>query len=127
MTPKREDYPIAIGDDSGSQSLYCNIDNTKLLRSGKEFVCSKCGITYNPEMDNVRRGTMIETIDGIIDTSGGQVYNESLVAYPTDPNERYTRKKQKEYKGGIGELAKRGSINIRSYTESKTENNNDSR
>jgi hypothetical protein len=117
----KEDTPIAIGDDSGSQSLYCNIDNTKLLRSGKDFVCTKCGIVYNPEMENVRHGSMVETLDGIISASGAEVLNDSLVAYPTDPNERYKRKKQPEYKGGIGELAKRGSINIRSYVESKSE------
>lgn len=82
-------------------------------------MCGKCGITYNPEQQDVRHGTMVETLDGVISTHDAVVVNESLVAYPTDPNQRFKRKKEVDYKGGIGELAKRGSINIRSYTESK--------
>ena len=120
LNSKKEDLPISISNSIDSDSLYCNICNFKLLRSGNDYVCGRCGITYNPEQQDVRHGTMVETLDGVLDTSSGQVFNESLVAYPVDPNERFRKKKDPVYHGGIGELSKRGSINIKSYVESNS-------
>lgn len=84
-------------------------------------MCSRCGITYNPDKEDVRHGTMIETLEGSIPSNNTAVINESLVSYPSDPNDKYTRKKPVDYRGGIGELAKRGSINITGYSEGNVE------
>jgi hypothetical protein len=111
-----DDLPIVVSEE-GEESLYCNICNHRLLQDPtvkSHYSCTTCGIDYNPNTDPIRHGKEMETIEGPIIL--GQLSNETLVAYPNDPNEEYLKGKPVELKGGFKALAGKG-IKITNYNE----------
>ena len=116
QSKKDKDTPIPISNVSGDTILYCNLCNTRLVHFGDGVMtCPKDGTKYKPEMDNVRHGSMIETLDGMVSTKEGQVDNTARVAYSPEPS--IVRDKPTP-KGGFAALAEKGTIRITRYTES---------
>ena len=118
-TRKPEDKPLVISDpdDDVFYCQYCKRQLIPLQKPKGIFECPRCVIRFNPDNDRVRRGTMINTIEGPISVAAPKE-----VAVSTTPSNLPNPfdKQPVEYRGGIAELQKKG-IKITNYnTTEKT-------
>jgi hypothetical protein len=90
---------------------YCSLKLSRLIDSSgnnPSLYCSKCTIEY-PDKTETKSKSRVNTPQ--------KSNNERpAVSYPPEPG---LGRKKTEVKGGLAELAKRGSIRITSYSESK--------
>ena len=119
--PVKPDTPIVASYNKTEEVLYCNKCGAdyslKSDDTGFIYSCSNCGSRYMPSEQDIRHGVVQETMDGpIINNQVIDTNRNPSVAYPPEPT---LTKKKVEYKGAIGELAKRATINIKGYVESK--------
>lgn len=115
MKPDK-DTPISISETSGDSILYCNICNTRLGHFGDGVMrCPKDGTKYKPEIDNVRHGSTVVTLDSDYTPVNGEIDNTARIAYSPEPT---IIKEKSKPKGGFAALAEKGTIRITSYTES---------
>jgi hypothetical protein len=116
---EKQDTPIVASYGQSSETLHCNKDNANLISTDNGFIhyCPQCGARYMPSQQDVRHGTVQSTMDGpVIDGDVIDANRNPAVSYAPEPT---TIKHKKEYKGGIAELAKRSTINIKGYVERK--------
>jgi hypothetical protein len=108
----KDETPIVVGYDISKDyspapiCKYCRRDLIAL--NGGEYLCSTCNISFFPESEGMRTKPRLTTSSG-----------RNTVPYVKlgpDPNDRFY-KKPVDYKGGIGQLAKRGTMHIIDYTE----------
>jgi hypothetical protein len=114
-----QDLPISIPDYTNIESReerfcpYCNIKLSRLIDSSglnPSWYCGKCVIEY-PEKSETKSTSRLSTPQ--------QKSNNERPAVSYAPEPGLVRKKT-QVKGGLAELAKRGSIKITHYTESNT-------
>jgi hypothetical protein len=113
------DTPISVPnyeqiERDSREERFCPYCQFKLSRfidssgSNPSFYCSKCTIEY-PDKSETKSKSRLNTPQ--------KSNNENpRVAYPPEVE---SKRKKTEVKGGLAELAKRGSIRITHYTESK--------
>jgi predicted RNA-binding Zn-ribbon protein involved in translation (DUF1610 family) len=85
---------IIIKDSSNSNGpYYCNLDNIRLAIQNKEtgeYICPKCGESYFPNLEKVKKGNKFETPSGPtqpilslvndnINTEASSVYNQPKI------------------------------------------------
>lgn len=115
MNPRKpEDRPLVISDPDGD-IFYCQYCHVKLIPLPKGlYECPKCVIRFNPDQDRMRRGTMINTIEGPISVAAPKEVAVSTT--PRDLPNPFDRQPP-QVRGGLAELQKKG-IKITSYQDS---------
>jgi hypothetical protein len=109
--------PIIVSNESFSGDYHrtytcdtCHSILTRLIDSSGNnisFYCSKCNI-YSYIEEDLKTKSKFKTKEGPIEEPAA-----SLAPEPT------LKRKKKEIKGGLAEIAKRASVNILSYKEGK--------
>jgi hypothetical protein len=108
---------IAIDSREERYCPYCQLRLSRLIDSSgmnPNWYCSKCVINY-PDKSEVKSKSRLST---------PQKSNNENPRIAYTPEVELKRKKT-EVKGGLAEIAKRGSIRITSYTESNTKRERD--
>jgi hypothetical protein len=102
---------IAIDSREERYCPYCSLRLSKLIDSSgmnPNWYCSKCVINYPTKSESKSKSHL---------STPQKSNNENpRVAFPPEPS---LSRKKTEIKGGLAELARKGSIKITSYTESK--------
>ena len=111
---KPEDKPLVISDPD-DDIFYCQYCHVKLIPLPKGlYECPRCVIRFNPDNDRMRRGTMINTIEGPISVAAPK--DVAVSTTPSNLPNPFDRQ-PKQVRGGLAELQKKG-IKITSYQDS---------